>query len=895
MQQLSIRPVLTAFLLFLLFSSYASQPVKRDYILVINSYVEISPWATGLTDKIRRDIALPRENLGLHEESLNLLVTDSLSEIERRRQSILHKYTRPYPSAVVLLGNGAWALFQNDVRTVWKDIPVVLCADGTEIASLDNYVLETESRPGQLLTLREAINEENVTVVECPLYLRETIKLMQQLIPGLSKIAFISDQRYVSIEGRQKMEELRQGPYAHIQVDYLTEGKITTDKLIDTLRTYSDSVGVLYYTWIPKNITTGNKYISATQYKNIVGLTSHPLFTAMDIGVHEGTMAGGYFYCSEDLQNNLVSILRKILEGRKVPAWNKAGEPRNVLCYNVLQKTGIPESLYPKNVRYLFKPESFFSRYRYALIGIALLLLLLGLMFLYVRSMKQEKRMRMKEMKMLARFKNLVNNMPIAYIREKAIYNDKGEMIDYEIIDLNHIYEKNFMPEGNVIGKRGSMFPDEHLHKSLPIYRRTLEKQETSSFEYYHARTGHYYEVRISTSEKGILDVFCIDTTEMRKLSSELSLTNHKLTMALSVADLIPWKWELQKDLIFYDFIRPVKTDSLRTDKKNLSVPVARYFSGIHEGDRKKVEQACLDLIGGKAEKIKEAYRVTGNRHKQARYEWVEVQATVDTRDAEGRPLSLLGSSMIITERKLMENALREAKERAEESNRLKSAFLANMSHEIRTPLNAIVGFSNILPFVEDEAEKKEYISIIENNNTLLLQLINDILDLSKIEAGTLEFMASVFDLNEMTKELEQTVSLKIDPQKVKLTTETPVSSYCIRTDKNRLMQVLLNLLNNAVKFTPEGSIQFGYRLQEKEKTVYFYVKDTGCGIPPEKKKTIFGRFVKLNDFAQGTGLGLSICETIVHKLGGEIGVESETGKGSEFWFTLPCQEIPGK
>lgn len=240
------------------------------------------------------------------------------------------------------------------------------------------------------------------------------------------------------------------------------------------------------------------------------------------------------------------------------------------------------------------------------------------------------------------------------------------------------------------------------------------------------------------------------------------------------------------------------------------------------------------------------------------------------------------------------------AREKAEESDMLKSAFLANMSHEIRTPLNAIVGFSSILAETDEEQEKREYISIIENNNALLLQLIGDILDLSKIEAGTLEFNFSDFELNELMHEKENIIRMKT-AEGVELIFEPGLDACLFHSDRNRLSQLLINLLTNAAKFTAKGSIRFGYRAEGSR--LRFYVSDTGCGIPPEGQRRIFDRFVKLNSFKQGTGLGLPICKSIVEHLGGEIGVKSEEGRGTTFWFTLPyvtgkpcetpCGEIP--
>ena len=251
----------------------------------------------------------------------------------------------------------------------------------------------------------------------------------------------------------------------------------------------------------------------------------------------------------------------------------------------------------------------------------------------------------------------------------------------------------------------------------------------------------------------------------------------------------------------------------------------------------------------------------------------------------------ILYTAWDITDQKILERKLRLAKEEAEESNRIKSAFLANMSHEIRTPLNAIVGFSSILADAEEPEEKEEYINIIENNNTLLLQLVGDILYLSKIESGTLEFVYSDIDLNALFQELEESARLRQKNDAVVIRYLPEMPDCFVNIEKNRLTQVVTNMMNNAMKFTPSGRITFGYHLKNTD-FLYFYITDTGYGIEKDKKDTVFGRFVKLDSFSQGTGLGLSICQSIVENLGGEIGVESEPGKGSTFWFTLPYRPV---
>ena len=239
----------------------------------------------------------------------------------------------------------------------------------------------------------------------------------------------------------------------------------------------------------------------------------------------------------------------------------------------------------------------------------------------------------------------------------------------------------------------------------------------------------------------------------------------------------------------------------------------------------------------------------------------------------------ILYTAWDITDQKILERKLRLAKEEAEESNRIKSAFLANMSHEIRTPLNAIVGFSSILAEDVSEEERAEYLSIISKNNDILLQLINDILDLSKIEAGTLEYVYANIDVNKMLSEIEQAARMRQTNANVAICAVTPLEGLLLYTDQRRVTQVLNNFISNAMKFTNTGSITFGYE-EPKDGYIRFFVTDTGTGIPPEKVADIFNRFVKLDSFKQGTGLGLAISQNIVKELKGEIGVASELGKG---------------
>ena len=489
-------------------------------------------------------------------------------------------------------------------------------------------------------------------------------------------------------------------------------------------------------------------------------------------------------------------------------------------------------------------------------------------------------------------FKNLINNMPILYMQEELITDEKGTPVELIYRNVNSHFEKNFYRKEEVIGKKASEIFPESMPEFLHFIQIALAENKAITFPYYFRKIDAFYDIVLrGNPHNKMIDVFCLDSTELHRAQQKLSTINNKLAMSLDVANIVPWKWDLTSRTILCDINKPIElsTQGKGIAEEQLAVPDIQYFSKIFKEDRKRVEQAYKDLVEGRSEKVKEEYRVINTHKGFHRIEWVEAQAAVETRDENGKPLTLVGSSLI-TERKKMEQELINAKNRAEESNRLKSAFLANMSHEIRTPLNAIVGFSGILASTEEEEEKQEYVSIIENNNTLLLQLISDILDLSKIEAGTLDLHYSNVEINDLMRELENSCQLKLKSDNVKLEFVAPEEPCFANIEKNRLSQLIINFVTNAIKFTSQGSIRFGYERQNNE--LYFYVTDTGCGIPQDKLDSIFGRFVKLNSFAQGTGLGLSICRTLINHMGGKIGVESEEGKGSTFWFTLPYKQI---
>lgn len=865
----------------------------KSYILCINSYTESSPWSSRLISNVT-EFVQKDPGITIYVEHLNMLLVENDSILEESKRNIFDKYKGRSPRMLLLLGNSA-LLLRDEYRKVWGDIPIVLCAQEDYLDSYEAYIHRQPSTPEERTPLSYLVDPYNLVYLYADLYIPENIRLMKQMIPGMKELIFIGDGRKVNQDNSVLIEQELNTKYPDIKYKFWSAENMTTNQLLDSLYFVdTKTTGVLFASWSYKYAFAGTSMLATNSHK-LIAATSVPIFSLSMVNIASGKegMLGGYTYNQDRYDAALIQTISDVLkdkQARHIPCYIPTdGAP--VINYEILVRDGLSLSTCPANTRFLNKPPTFWEHYRYFILGTLFSILLITLLFLYrIRNLNALKKAQQNEIDAMATYKMLVNNMPILYMQEELVTDKNGNPIELIYRNVNSEFEKHFYRKEEVIGRKGSEIFPESMPEFLHFTKMALTEKRAITFPYYFKAIDTFYDVVLKGTHQGnMIDIFCLNSTELHKAQQKLSATNSKLAMALDVANIVPWKWDLKSKTILCDINRPIElsTDEQEVEDSQLSVPDSQYFSKIFKEDRERVKQAYRDLIEGRAEKVKEEYRIVNvqknNLHK---VEWVEAQAAVEARDEDGKPLTLVGSSLVITNRKKMEQELTTAKELAEESNRLKSAFLANMSHEIRTPLNAIVGFSGILASTEEEEEKQEYVSIIENNNTLLLQLISDILDLSKIEAGTLELNYSNIELNELMRELERGFLLRVKTDAVKLEFVEPAGPCMAYTEKNRLSQLMINLVTNAIKFTEKGSIRFGYEMRENE--LYFYVTDTGCGIPKDKQQNIFGRFVKLNSFAQGTGLGLSICKTLMDHMGGRIGVESEEGKGSTFWFTLP-------
>lgn len=502
-------------------------------------------------------------------------------------------------------------------------------------------------------------------------------------------------------------------------------------------------------------------------------------------------------------------------------------------------------------------------------LGVILLALLAYVVYLHIR------------LREAALFRQIVDIIP-----ESMFVLDSNKRI-IGIHNVNPVAMAGYKVS-DIVGNHLSVYSED---KDSPFYQACSLLDKSYDFVYKTGIPDHFDymigDAYLEATIKKLGDdkVICM-VRDASSLVQELQRFKQEAALAMEAGKLTTWSYDVQSRMfssLYENFVIG----------KEMSYE--ELMDLILVESQPCVEENLTRLINGEVEHIR--MDVLVNEKKAGNVICNRVEA-IGVKDINGQVRVLYGSQKNVTQeleaekekernRKEMEKALF-MRAKAEEANRMKSAFLANMSHEIRTPLNAIVGFSDLIAESEDKEGIDEYVRIIHDNNELLLNLINDVLDLSRIEAGRIDFVMTSFDMKELLSNLAQSTQLKAK-EGVVVRTNLPEEKIHITTDRIRIAQVVTNFLNNAVKFTTEGFVEVGCERRGAE--LYIYVMDTGIGIPKEHTTLIFDRFVKLNDFAQGTGLGLSISDTIIQLLDGRIGVDSEPGKGSVFWIAIPFQE----
>lgn len=562
-----------------------------------------------------------------------------------------------------------------------------------------------------------------------------------------------------------------------------------------------------------------------------------------------------------------------------------------------LKKNGVYDQIYMKWLGE--KPVFTIPMWLYFFLGALMLTALLLIVF--VSIYKQ----RIKKGEMLLRAENEKLN---ALLLEKR--NHEKEMREQETrldlaMDAGNVSAWVYEPRtqeiktlrGNALAGKGLsmeenlniLHPDDHaMQKELFDLLLSGKKDAADTIFRYMSEDGtyHYYESRmiVKKEEGKVVAILGSQKDVTRDVfnNKKLNDTVEKLRFAIQTAGMAMWEFDCETQL-FISFNDPI------VDYKDaVPISISTYDSYFQKDGTDWDLVAKAKQIMEKGEEKPYSFIVKMKTKYDSDWQYCMMRGVPMEKDKTGRVIKYLGVRLNITEQINYQKFLEQEREDAQQADKLKSAFLANMSHEIRTPLNAIVGFSELLQTTEDPDMRKEFMDIISNNNELLLRLIGDILDLSKIESGLLELKPEVFDMAAVCKETFIALKQRCTNPEVEFLGYSPYQSCKVKLDRNRVVQVGTNFITNAIKHTSKGHILMGYEYVDGG--IKITVEDTGCGIPKEKQSQLFQRFAKLDDFTQGTGLGLAICKAIIDAQGGRIGVESDEGKGSTFWAWFPCE-----
>lgn len=992
--------------LLIAISSKAAES-ERDFILILNSTLANGTWDECFNKELY-NYCNKHSDLYADSYTLSFPTANSETDSEVQCSKILQKFSIR-PKVVVIIGATGWHISSPLFEKEWKGVPVILCHPLPALPNSLQTILAHETLDSLHITTAEELQKHyNITLLEQKLYIKETLKLMHSLQPETKRIAFISDSLYMSHMTFQKVQETVSRYYPEMQLEWLSQGKLNLEQLLDTISGYDKSTGLLYFSWHKPQKMNIHSFLADNIGKTLTGFANAPLFTLRDLHPQDGYFGGGYYVSASDYAADCTRIINEIRNGKQaseIPPGFGKGRPENYFNYLDLQWFDIPSSLCPKDIHFYNEPTSIYEKYWSYFLGLFIFLLVVFISRHYFyRVGKKHKNMNKriinsldvavylvdkngyieeilntpenenyvqiinsgeclrihdividdKELKKhIKAIEDVLNTKKNTHIKTQ-IKNTQGQYFHVSVhiayYDKNHVlgFVRNISDiENERISSERSNFFLKSILDNLPIATIVKDMNDNGKYLIWNKKAAEIVETDASeiigkreedfigkqrtefvekaereviesgkpqaftkrfTNAKGNTSILSIhkalvtfsksnerwlvssslDITELEMQRRQIELMNRQYMFVMQAIGLISWTWDLNKNEI-------ICNRNYFTPKSSASTGIVveigeSYFSQIIPEHRERMRKAFANLKNETASPLNEEYQIIYEGDDTP--SWAETFAIVSERDEKGNPVMLVGATRLIDERKKLEQELLHAKEKAEESNRLKSAFLANMSHEIRTPLNAIVGFSALLADSNPDEEYKEYSGIIESNNQLLLQLINDILDISKIESGTLEFTYSNMDINGSFSEIESASRLKMNLSPEVQVCFLPALEECILyTEKNRVLQVINNYISNAMKYTSSGYIQFGYYPPEGG-YIRFFVRDTGSGIPKEKQQLIFGRFVKLDSFKQGTGLGLSICSMIAEKMNGKVGVSSEVGKGSEFWFEIPYHPV---
>lgn len=859
---------------------------SQNYILILSSYQYDNPYTTAITKKLQ--YYLEQENPGLIFRtvyaSLDIQQTMLASRLNMQKAFGQARLTPGVllPRILVLVGDESWMLYRiMNLRGKWGKVPVVLCGVNPKIhKDYTNFFFLASFADSLMISIPESAKQLQVTGV-----LKDNVSynasiFMHKMMPSLKEIVYISGGNYSDEYAWQEEQKNLSALYPELKLSYFNRRLISAEEICHyTDQLSCDSAAILFHS-----------------YPGFLSSLKLPAFSLRDGGPGNNEIVGGYFTSSDQYARQTASLVMRIYNGSPVSEL-PFQYVQNHHFYLNAQAPYLPQSNWePKELPgliYYNVPQPFVIRHL-RLIAMILLIAVIGatsfLIFRKTRRYQSHIQTLLKKYKVLhEKFQTIYDNMPVALL----IFNEQGKLM--KMNPTAKRLQKNWniknpetlkLFQDIVTDKRlqEKIHQQENINRILPIQQGKFQPRPSELYE----DSCEYFRLVIryipdEIHNAGNILVMLIDNTEIysekinhKRMRSIFNFAMNKAAIGVAEYNLY------SKTGVATDWWR--KNMNLQEKTKPESYSIYRYLA---PEDQKTIRQFFKDAYEGKREEFSGEIRVL---HKDGSVHYLREQIKVMEFRPENGQVWLAELNQNIDKEKKYATEIQASIAKAQEAERLKNTFIANMSHEIRSPLNAIVGFSNLMLNTQDITLRSEMIHHIEESNETLLRLVNDIIDLSKIESGTMTFAFSVIDMNALLRDLDAMFQLKANQKHLQLECICPQEELYIHSDKIRLRQVISNFISNAIKFTTIGSICVGYQLENKK--LYVYVRDTGIGIPGDQVSKIFNRFYRADKTYQGYGLGLSIAQAVIEGLKGEIGVESEQGKGSTFWFRIPVEII---
>jgi signal transduction histidine kinase/ABC-type uncharacterized transport system substrate-binding protein len=846
------------FLIFLFFKKYyntkeISSAVTKEVIFV-SSYHDNQSWTVDVRNSMLNEFSNGPFQINMHNIYLHSKSITSFAE----RKKIL----------------------KANIEPIRDKVDIIVASDLEATEQMMDYITSDSIKSPVVMLSEHSYNEKNennnIYSIVTETGIRSTFEFALKTFPHAKKVYVWSDKtitgNYYMDLAKRELEPFKDS----LEIDFGIAASSDSVFLEKASKLMANSF-VIFCTWQVDD--NGKEYDAQLFYPKLISKTNVPVFTVIS-NVMDCGFLGGYVLSPVNNGRSAAKYVEKILKGESVshveyippvPVFNK----RAMKYWNVEQE------LLPKNSRILFSVGTLFKDNLLWIVGLLIVifiaLLIIGILWHFEKRIEKQ----------YAELEEYKNNLDIAleagsvsvwlYDYEKEVYHQlRGDMI----CGVNIMNDKEL---------KNIFHPDDYINYSeilATLKRGDLERAEAVFRCFNKDGTYHYIESKMIANRDKYGKVVTLtgtqkDVTKIYLYRKEMSTMFNKLKFAIQTANMVIWEYDsIKRYFITYN-------DPIADYKDNAIIYLEDYIKYMHPQDI--LSEQTSNSLRVFNNMLDESFTFNLRLKSSRDLEWQHctILGLPMEKGSAGKVTRYMGIRVNNTEMIKYQIKLEEEVEKALAADKLKSIFLANMSHEIRTPLNAIVGFSNMMLSAETPEERSEYVDIINQNKDLLIRLISDILDLSKIEAGIVDFKPERIDWSVIFNDTYKSSKARYISPKVKFLQSNPYKSCIINFDKDRLVQIITNFITNAIKYTLSGHILMGYEIVDSG--LRLYVEDTGIGIAAEKQTKVFDRFEKLDSFVQGTGLGLAICKAIVEIQGGRIGVESKEGEGSTFWAWLPC------